>query len=100
MSCRSCGPSEYSPEFTRQFKPENNAGCGVKDTNECDDPSLAREDSALWNWEQEHGRLITEAKMIYIDGRSTIIFQKIACPKPVTKSGPASCCSFRYKVTR
>jgi hypothetical protein len=92
--------TESSPEFDRQYKPENCAGCGLKDTNVCEDPSLAREGSALWKWEQEYGRLITTAKMIHIDGRSTIIYQKTPCPIPVKKSGPASCCSFRYKVTR
>ena len=101
MGCGgNCGPSQYSPEYTRQFKPENHSGCGVSDTNKCEDPSLAVEGSPLWKWEQEYGRLITETKMVHINGRSTIIFQKVPCPKKVEKSGPAVCCSFRYKVIR
>lgn len=100
MGCGSCGNSKFSPEYTRPYKPENNSGCGVSDTNQCEDPSLAIEGSPLWKWEQEHGRLITEAKMIHIDGRSTIIFRKIPCPKTVKKSGPGCPTSFRYKITR
>lgn len=100
MACRGCTPKESSPEYNKRFKPENNSGCGIKDPETCDTQSLATEGSALFEWEKKHGRVITETKMVHIDGRSTIIFRKIVCPKTVKKSGPASCCSFKYKIIR
>jgi hypothetical protein len=102
MSCRACSPGEFSPEFNKQFKPENNAGCGVSDPETCDTPSIAAEGSALKKWEEEHGRVITTIvpRELGDDGRFHQTFEKTVCPKPVEKSGPVTCCSFRYKVVR
>ena len=97
--CRACTPGESSQEFTRQFKSENNAGCGVSDPETCDTPSIAKEGSVLFEWEKEHGRVVTLVRLVMgADGRSFEEFVKAICPKTVKKSGPVRCCSFRYKV--
>lgn len=101
MSCRACSPGEFSPEFNKKFKPENNAGCGASDPETCDTPSIAREGSALWEWEKEHGRVVTLVRLVLgADGRSFEEFVKAVCPLPIVKSGPVRCCALRYKVVK
>jgi hypothetical protein len=100
-SCRGCGSSGFSPEYNKQFKQENNAGCGVYDPETCDKPSLATEGSALYEWEKIHGRVITVVEYaLGEDGRFVHTLEKTLCPLPVEKSGPVRCCSFRFKVVR
>lgn len=97
--CRACTPGENSPEFNKQFKSENNAGCGVSDPETCETPSIAKEGSALFEWEKEHGRVVTLVRLVLNDeGRIFEEFVKAVCPKKVVKSGPVRCCAFRYKV--
>lgn len=99
-ACRGCSPGEFSPEFNKQFKPENSVGCGISDPETCDTPSIAKEGSALFEWEKIHGRVVTLVRLVLgDDGRSFEQFVKAVCPKKsVTKSGPIRCCAFRYKV--
>lgn len=101
MSCRSCQPSKYSIEYTRQHKPENHSGCGVKASNDCNSPSEAAEGSALHEWEEEHGRLIYESERVLgPDGRWTMTFKKYPCPPESKRKERETCCSVRYRVTR
>lgn len=100
-ACRACSPGEFSPEFNAQFKPENNAGCGVSDPETCDTPSIAKEGSPLFEWEKIHGRVVTLVRLVLNDeGRIFEEFVKAVCPKTVKKSGPVRCCALRYKVPR
>ena len=103
MSCKHCGPSKNSPEYYKKFKPENNSGCacGGPNTNDCDQPSTAIEGSPRWEWEQEHGKLITNiVKKIGDDGRFFLDVEKVPCGKPNTRQKRKGCCSLRYRVVR
>lgn len=42
MCTRGCGPSKYSPEFERRYKPENHAGCCCKGSREEEAPEKKR----------------------------------------------------------
>jgi hypothetical protein len=101
MSCKGCQPSKFSPEHNRQFKPENNSGCGSKAPNDCDKPSGAIEGSPLWNWEQKHGRLtFNYQNVLGEDGRWAVLYEKSPCPKTTTRKDRQICCSIKYKVIR
>jgi hypothetical protein len=100
MGCRGCGPGEYSPEYGKQFKPENNGGCGQKNTG-CDTPSNAKEGSPRWEWEQIYGKLVTYfIPMSDENGHTYTHIERLPCPKKTKKMGTAACCSFRYRVVR
>jgi hypothetical protein len=98
--CGGGDPSRSAPEYNKRYKAENSAGCCCTGLDNCSKPSKARKGSALWNWEQEHGRLIgTFTEEIAPDGRKRIVFSKTTCAE--TKSSKSkTCCSLSYKVTR
>lgn len=100
MSCGCDGPTPAQPEFTKQWKPENNSGCCTHGVDDCDKPSLAREGSALWEWEQVHGKLLeTISYRPGSDGRMVQVVEKKPChikPKPRR----TDCTSLSYKVSR
>lgn len=100
MSC--CGSRESSPEYNKQFKPENNSGCcNGKNSPDCDVPSKAIEGSARWEWEQKYGKLVTNIKRkIGPDGRFFLEVIKKPCEKPGNRSERKECCSVRYRVAR
>lgn len=106
MSCGfGCGggPSRYSPEYYRPYKPTNNAGCACSgnDRNSCDRPSLAKEGSPLWEWEQIHGKLITKITYSQDDqGHRIVLIEKTTCPPKVESPSRHGCCSVGYRVNR
>lgn len=107
MSCGvgcSGGPTRFSPEYTRQWKAQNNAGCACSgtDRNNCDKPSLAKVGSPLWEWEQIYGKLTTRIIHTQDDqGHSLVTIEKIPCPVRIsTKSSRHGCCSASYRVNR
>lgn len=102
MACNSCSPNRSSIEFIRRFKPENNTGCCCGGhSNDCNKPSLAREDSALWQWEQIHGRLITTVTSIQDESGHTVqVVKKTVCPLKTTETRRKACCSFGYRILR
>lgn len=99
MSCYSCTPSESSLEFTRRKKPESNNGCGCgRAANTCDTPSYALEGSALYNWEQIHGKLVTNIRMeLNSEGRWIQVIEKKPCPLE-NKTKSHGCCLFTYRT--
>jgi hypothetical protein len=105
MCCgsESCGGvlSEFSPEFTRQWKPQNNNGCGCSGgRNDCDKPSLAIPGSPLAQWEAIYGKLITTVTFEQDqNGRMFQVVTKTACPSK-TISKKVTCCAMRYRVSR
>ena len=101
MGCKGCGPGEYSPEYTKQFKPENNDGCGCGGNKGCDYPSVAKEGSPRWEWEQIYGKLVTYFSYIADEnGHRRVHIERLPCPPKPKKMGTATCCSFRYRVSR
>jgi hypothetical protein len=94
--------SEFSPEFTRQWKPQNNSGCGCGgDRNDCSKPSLARPGSPLAEWEAIYGKLITTVTVEQDgNGRMFQVVVKTACPLKDIKPKKVTCCSARYRVVR
>jgi hypothetical protein len=94
--------SEYSPEHTRRFKPENTRGCCGNGANEgCNTPSRALEGTPLWEWEQVHGKLVTYfALRSDENGHTYKLVERIPCPVETRKTYESSCCSVRYKVVR
>jgi len=104
MSCLSCGSNDNPnrPEHKRFFKPENNNGCGCGGGNgNCDTPSLAKEGTPLWNWEQIYGKLVTTITFEQDEwGRTVQKVEKKPCGLPPVKSRNQRCCSLRYKVVR
>lgn len=100
MSCSSCGPSEFSIEYQRRKKPENNNGCGCgRIENTCNTQSLAIEGSPLFVWEQKYGKLVTTVTLEQDSyGKKIQIVEKKPC-KIVEKS-KKTCCSAFYKVIR
>jgi len=101
MSCCSPGPSQYSPEYDRQFKFENNAGCCCDNNGDCDTPSRAKEGSPLWKWEQVHGKLITVFTMLSdTNGHSYTHIERKVCPLSKPKRQRKDCCVLKYRVVR
>lgn len=101
MSCCGSGRNPTSPEYTRRYKPENNAGCGCRGINSCDTPSLAEEGSALYEWEQIYGKLVTTISFQQdAYGRKVQVVTKTPCPKSNSESSTHGCCALRYKVIR
>lgn len=102
MSCGcGTGPSKYSPEYTRRYKPENNVGCCCGSTGNCDTPSRALEGTPRWEWEQEYGKLVT--KIVVEQDLDGIYREKVKRePCPLSKSSVKNnnCCIFRYKIQR
>ena len=96
------GPSIESIEYTRRYKPENNSGCctGSGTIDDCSMPSKAAEGSALWEWEQRHGRVINKITAERDeDGRFQLVHVKETCPE-VVKPRSKGCCSLNYRITR
>ena len=92
--------SQFSPEHTRLFKPENNGGCGIKNEG-CNTPTLAIEGTPRWEWEQIYGKLVTYfALRSDENGHSYQLVERIPCPLDTKKTYESSCCSVRYKVIR
>lgn len=102
MGCgRKCGPSEYSPEYNKVFKPENNDGCGCGGEKGCDKPSNAKEGTPRWEWEQIHGKLVTYFyKEADENGHTYIRIERRPCPPETKRPKRNDCCSLRYKVAR
>jgi len=101
MTCSNCGPSKYSPEYNRRFKPENASGCCGGNSPDCDVPSKAVEGSPLWDWEQEHGKLVAHiTKKLGDDGRFFLEIERVACGKSSTRQERKGCCSLKYRVVR
>ena len=105
MSCGvgcSGGPTRFSPEYTRQWKPENNAGCACSNRqNTCGTPSLAKEGSALWNFEQTYGKVVTKITLRQDEfGHTVQIVEKTLCPIEPERPTRAACCSVRYRTNR
>ncbi len=103
MCCSNCGPSRFSPEFTKRYKPQNHRGCscGSGNDNKCDSESLAPVGSPLYEWEQIYGKLITTVKFIQNEWGETVqVVEKTPCPKLTERQHTRSCCSLRYKVRR
>jgi hypothetical protein len=99
MSCNG-NPSVEAPEHNKRSKPENNNGCCCGGGDDCSRPSKARKGSPLWNWEQEHGRLIgVFTEEIGSDGRKLVVYSKTTCPETKTQKRKG-CCSLRYRVLR
>jgi len=103
MGCGGRTPRKGSPEEGKDFKLENNAGCGIGNTG-CGEPSNAREGSPRYEWEQEYGKLVTVLTTERVDiglGVSGIVqsYRREVCEK--TNSNPKKgCCAIRYKVIR
>ncbi len=90
-----------SPEYQKQFKPESNSGCCCPGIDSCSKPSKAREGSALWEWEQIHGKLLnTITRELGADGRWHQVITRSACEQTSSRSSRRSCCSLGYKVIR
>lgn len=90
--------SVQSLEYQRRYKYENSAGCCPHGPNTCSTPSLAEEGSALWNWEQIYGKLITNITFEQDEtGRMVQRVEKIPCGIEI-KRKKHRCCSFRYKI--
>lgn len=101
MSCSNCGPSKYSPEYYRRFKPESNSGCGVKNSNDCSSPSNAAAGSPRQLWEEKYGKLVTNiTKKLNDDGRYFLEIIRTPCEKTNTRQNRKGCCSLRYRVAR
>lgn len=102
MSCGSCGfVTEFQPEYTRRYKPENNTGCCGRAPDDCSQPSRAMKDSPRWLWEQEHGKIITTVTMeIGSDGRFHQVITKEICPTSTGTQRQQRCCALRYTVPR
>ena len=103
MSCCGQPPRPGSPEEGKRFKPESNAGCCGGNTG-CDGQSNAREGTPRYEWEQEHGKLVTVITTERVDiglGTTGIVqsYRREVCEKttPKAKNG---CCAIRYKVIR
>lgn len=99
MCCGETGAS--SPEYQKRFKPENNSGCccgGGPDS--CDLPSKARSGSALWEWEQQYGKIVNQVtEELGPDGKFHLVHTKTVCEQPVRKRS-RGCCSLSYKIIR
>lgn len=97
-------PSRFSPEYNKQWKAQNNAGCACSgtDRNNCDKPSTAKEGSPLWEWEQIYGKLITKIIHTQDDqGHRITTIEKIPCPVKIPDSpNRHRCCSVSYRVNR
>ena len=103
MSCLSCGSNDNPnrPEHQRFFKPENNNGCGCGHSGGCDTPSLAKEGTPLWIWEQIYGKLVTTVTFEQNEwGHTVQKVEKKPCGLPAAKNRTQRCCSLRYKVVR
>jgi hypothetical protein len=77
------GPGRWSPEYNKKWKPENNSGCscGGKSLG-CNNPSLALTDSPRWQWEQVHGKLVTNFTWENDDnGHIVMKITRTPCPK-------------------
>ena len=103
FGCGGNGPSKYSPEYQKKQKLENNAGCSCSGNgrNDCNEPSLAREGSPRWQWEQKYGKLVT--KIIHTtdeQGHETVTVLKTPCPAVQSDKVKKTCCSFNYRVNR
>lgn len=96
--------SEFSPEWTRRWKPENNAGCGCgcqACKNDCDTPSMALPGSPLAEWEAIYGKVMTTITFEQNEfGKVVQKVEKTVCPKKSTGTKRKECCSFRYRVLR
>lgn len=100
MSCCGGDPSIEAPEYGKRFKLENNGGCCRGGASSCDEPSKAREGSALWNWEQKYGKIVnTITEEIGPDGRKHMVHVKEICQQTV-KPRSKGCCSVKYTVNR
>lgn len=103
MSCDNCGPSPHSIEYTRQYKPQSNIGCGCggRDAGSCKTPSLAPVGSPLYEWEQIYGKLVETVTWELNEwGDRVQVVTKTPCPPSNLKSSSTICRSLRYKVTR
>lgn len=102
MCCCTGNVSAEAPEYGKRFKSENNTGCGCGGgSSSCDTPSRARSGSALWEWEQTYGKVISQiTKELGEDGRWKLVHVKTTCPEESTRSSRKSCCSLRYRVIR
>jgi hypothetical protein len=103
MSCCGSNKKPNSPEYGKEFKVENNGGCGCggSNRNSCDTLSLARVGSPLWKWEQKYGKLITKITVDLDEtGRFVQKIVKKPCPLPEKKLRTERCYSLRYKVAR
>ena len=102
MTCGSnCGPGQWSPEYNRYFKPENNNGCACSGDRGCDAPSNARDGSPKHAWEQIYGKLVTYFyKESDENGHSYVRIERRTCPVEKTQPKRNNCCSLRYKIVR
>lgn len=93
------GNGRYSEEFYRRRKPENHAGCGVRNSG-CGDPSRAYEGTPLWDFEQKYGKIVTEVTWnLNESGRKEQKIVKKICPKETDHTYKSECCSLRYRVS-
>jgi hypothetical protein len=101
MDCYNCTPSESSLEFARRKKPESNNGCGCgRMANTCESPSYALEGSALYNWEQIHGKLATTVTTVLNEnGHWVQVIEKKPCPIK-SKGHKHGCCALVYRANR
>jgi len=94
-------PGEWSPEYDRRFKAENNNGCGCSGDRGCDTPSNASEGSPRYEWEQIYGKLVTYFyKEADVNGHSYVRIERRTCPVEENRPRQNSCCSLRYRVIR
>jgi hypothetical protein len=101
MSCSSCGAGRFSPEYTKKQKPQNHNGCCCSggNNNSCDTPSSAPVGSPLYNWEQIHGKLITNVTFVQDEfGHKIQVVEKIPCPIKSKPKKSTGCCSLRYRT--
>lgn len=104
MSCvAGCSnPGRWSPEFKKVYKAENTAGCCCNGSgrNDCEKPSLARPGSPLWEWEKNHGKLITKIIHTQDDQGHTITrILKTTCPIKTERPSRFGCCSLTYRTS-
>lgn len=99
MSCGGCTPNKSSLEYTRRRKPENSNGCGCgRASNTCETPSYAIEGSALYEWEQVYGKLVTTIKTeLNNEGRWVQVVEKKPC-EPKVKKDKNGYCAISYRV--
>lgn len=86
-------------ECQRIRKPENHAGSGSKNSPDCNVPTRALPGSPRWEWEQEHGKLITIiTRELGDDGKFYYKVEKTTCPVDKSERKRYNCCSFAYKI--
>ena len=98
--CKGCTPGEFSPEYQKGFKPENNSGCGVGNTG-CGTPSKVLAGTPRYEWEQIYGKLVTVLHTESNEnGQRSIRVERTVCDLDSTRTVSTGCCSLRYKVVR